>query len=160
MIIGGIAAILYKQQHPLFLQITDNKPVQLMCWIIILLSALNYFHIASIIDNEIISVVTVFLIMGQIKIKNRIVNLENKVLDFLGRISYGIYVIHPLVIFYFTRFVNLLMIKTPYKYLFIYFTILGSTILLAYLSYQYFEKYFLKLKRKYTVVNSSAASPA
>ena len=157
MMIGGLAAILLKQKHSLFLKITDNKPAQLLCWAIILLAALNRFQIASVIDNEILSVVAVFLIIGQINIKNRIVNLENKVFDFLGKISYGIYVIHPLLIFYFSKFLNLLPVEAHYKYFFIYFIILGSTIFVAYISYRYFERYFLKLKHKYTVVKSSAS---
>jgi len=158
MMIGGVAAILYRQQHRLFFKITDNKIVQFGSWIIILLSALNFFTIASIIDNEIISIVAVFLIIGQIRIKNRIINLENKVFDLLGKISYGIYVFHPLVIFYFSKWLRSAMPASPYKYFIVYFLILGSTVLIAYLSYRYFEKYFLKLKQKYTVIRSSATS--
>jgi peptidoglycan/LPS O-acetylase OafA/YrhL len=158
MMMGALGAILFRQKNPLFLKITDNKPAQLICWIIVLLSAFNHFQIASIIDNEILSIVAVFLIIGQINTRNRIISLENNLCDFLGKISYGIYVIHPLLIFYFSKFLNLVPIEGTLKYVFVYTVIVGSTIGIAYLSYRYFETYFLKLKRKYTVVNSSATS--
>ena len=41
--------------------------------------------------------------MGQITKRNNFINLENKVRDFIGKISHAIYVINPLSIFYFAR---------------------------------------------------------
>ena len=156
MMIGAIGAILFKKENKLFLKITDNRISQYICWLIILLVAINKFHFASIIDNEIICIVALVLIIGQINIKNRIVNLEINVLDYLGKISYGIYVIHPLLIFLFSQFLNKVNLKAPYKYLFVYTVILATTILISHVSYSYFEKYFLKLKGKFVVVGSAA----
>ncbi len=156
MMIGGLGAVLYKQHHQLFLRLIDNKLMQLACWIVIVLSAVNKFHVASLLDNEIISLVTVFLIVGQINTRNRIVNLENKVFDFLGRISYGIYVFHPLVIFYYSiALKNMLPASLPFRYIFVYLIVLGTTILAAYLSFHYFEKHFLKLKEKYVAMSGT-----
>ena len=103
MMIGGVGAILYKQKHSLFLRLVDNKISQSICWFILFLVAINKYHFASIIDNEIISVVGLVIIIGQINIKNRLINLENSIFDFLGKISYGIYVVHPLLIFLFAK---------------------------------------------------------
>jgi peptidoglycan/LPS O-acetylase OafA/YrhL len=47
------------------------------------------------LDDEIISIVALLLIIRQIGIKNRLINLEVKPLEFIGWISYGIYVIRP-----------------------------------------------------------------
>lgn len=159
MLMGCLAAILYKRKNALLIKIGQNKLTQIVCWTIILLSAVNKFHIGSIIDNEIISGITVFLIIGQIGERNRIINLENKVCDFLGKISYGIYVIHPLLIFYFSKILYSIPGDSVYKYALIYLVVVGGTIFIAYLSYEYFEKYFLRLKRKYTVVKSENAKP-
>lgn len=157
MMIGALGAILYKRNNKVFLKIIDNKVLQSICWFIILLAAVNNFHVANVIDNEIISVVALILIIGQIRIKNRILNLEKNIFDFLGKISYGIYVIHPLLIFLFSKILGRLNIEAFAKYLIVYTVIIGMTILLAYLSYTYFEKYFLTLKKNYTVVKSSPA---
>lgn len=156
MMIGALGAILYKQENVLFFNIVDNKLSQILSWIVIFLVAINQFHVATVIDNEIISLVTVFLIIGQIKIKNRILNLETNLFDFLGKISYGIYVIHPLLIFMFSKILSQVTMPDTYKYFIVYFSIFGTTILIAHLSYKYFEKYFLNLKEKYSVVKSSA----
>ena len=123
MMIGAVGALYYRQNNKLFLKITDHKISQTLCWFLILLATINKFHLASVIDNEIISVVAIFLIIGQINVKNRIVNLETSICDYLGKISYGIYVIHPLVIFIFSKTLNRVHIQLPYKYFIVYIVI-------------------------------------
>ncbi len=158
MMIGALGAILYNQKNKLFLLTTDNKIYQGSCWFIVLLVAINKFHLASIIDNEIICVVALGLIIGQIRINNRIINLEINVFDFLGKISYGIYVIHPLLIFFFSKIFGRANVSPPYKYFIVYFVILSTTILISYFSYTYFEKYFLNLKKKFVIIASTASA--
>jgi peptidoglycan/LPS O-acetylase OafA/YrhL len=158
MMIGALGAILYNNENKLFLYIADNKITQFVCWLIILLAVVNRFHIATIIDNEIISIVALFLIIGQINVKNRLINLDISVLNFLGKISYGIYIIHPLVIFLFSKLAANLNMPTPYKYFTLYFGILGTSIMIAYISYTCFEMRFLKFKQKFAVVHSSSIS--
>lgn len=119
-----------------------------------LLLAINRFHIASVIDGEIVSVITVCLIMGQITKKNNIINLENPICDFIGKISYGIYVIHPILIFYFSKLIGHFKSNSIFNYLIVYILITSTTIIISYISYEFFEKKFLKLKAKYSTVNS------
>ena len=156
MLIGAIAALLYKNRNPMFLYLVDNKITQSIAWFLLFLVAINKFHVASFVDNEIISIVAVCLIIGQINVKNRIINLDVSIMDVLGRISYGIYVIHPLLIFFSEPILKNLTVSDPVKYLLTYSIILSATIFLAHLSYTYFESYFLKYKVKFEVVKSSA----
>jgi peptidoglycan/LPS O-acetylase OafA/YrhL len=157
MMVGALGAILYKQNTIWFLKLTDNKPVQALCWLVIVLVATNRFHIASVIDTEIISLVTLIIIIGQVNIRNRIISLENNILDYLGKISYGIYVIHPLLIFFLSKILGSLRLDAPYKYLIVYAVVLGSTVFLAHLSFTWFESYFLTLKKKFTVIKSASS---
>ncbi len=157
MMIGALGAILYDKENKTFIGLINNKITQTICWFAILLVAINKFHFASFIDHEIISVVTLCIIVGQINVTHRLINLDIKIFDFLGKISYGIYVIHPLVIFLFAKFINQFSIYQPYKYAVVYFSVVSITILLAYTSYTYFEKYFMTLKKKFEVVKSSAS---
>ncbi|OCX54044.1 hypothetical protein BEL04_07150 [Mucilaginibacter sp. PPCGB 2223] len=159
LIIGALGSLLYKQDNLLLLRIMDNKVSQLICWGIMFLAAVNRFHIATVIDDEIISVVALCLIIGQINVKNRIINLDTPIFNFLGQISYGIYVIHPVLIFLLAKCLSDLPISQPYKYCQAYLGVLVGTIGISYLSFTYFEKYFLKLKEKFAVVRSSAQSP-
>lgn len=154
MFIGVAGAILYYYRNTQFLFLSTHKVTQFISWTCILLLAINKFHIASVIDGELISVVSLFLIMGQVTKRNKLINLENDACDFIGKISYGIYVIHPVLIFYFARLLGHLA-DTTANYLMVYFLVVATTILLAYFSYEFYEKRFLKLKLKYSIVKSS-----
>lgn len=155
MMIGALGAILYRQRNEFFLRMFDNKATQIICWIVMALLMSNKFHIASVIDNEIVSVVSLALIVGQIQVKNRIVNLEIPMFNFLGKISYGIYVIHPLAIFYLSKVFVQLNSPMISSRIFVFSTVLGVTIALAHISYKYVENYFLELKVRFMVVKSS-----
>lgn len=78
-----------------------------------------------------------------ISIKNdHVINkiLSGTILQYLGRISYGIYVWHVLVLILLDKF-----LITQLGFVDLFLTI-GFTIILAHLSYYYFEKFFLRLK--------------
>jgi peptidoglycan/LPS O-acetylase OafA/YrhL len=157
MLIGSLGAVLYFKNNILFLKIFTSKLFQCIAWFFILLLLLNIFHIASVIDHEIVSTVTLVLIIGQITLKNRIINLDLKVFDFLGKISYGTYVIHPIIIFFFTKAFKVINWEPApiLKYICVYTIIPGVTVFFAWLSYEFFEKRFLILKMKFTAVASS-----
>ncbi|CAN5314889.1 hypothetical protein BH09BAC5_BH09BAC5_07570 [soil metagenome] len=155
MMIGAVGAIFYYRNNVLFLKVTNNIPAQLISWIIIFLACINQFHTASFIDHEIISIVSVFLIIGQIEKSKRIINLNTSFFDFIGKISYGIYVIHPILIFYFSKLLGHFNSDSIPNYLLVYGLITTSTVLMAYLSYEFYEKRFLKLKLKYSTIKSS-----
>ena len=155
MMIGALGAILFYRKNKLFLMLADNKLTQAISLLVLFIVAINRFHIFSIIDQEIICVISVFLITGQVNIKNRLIPFENEVFDFLGKISYGIYVIHPLIIFLcYSSFGNL-ELNSGLKYFLVYLAVFTLTILTASFSYNFFEKRFLRLKKKFTIVNSS-----
>ena len=155
MSIGAIGAYLLHQKNALFLKITMYKAVQILSWLVIVLLLLNYFHIASVIDHELVSIVTVVLIINLSQNKKTLVNLDFPVFNFLGKISFGIYMVHQLVIFYTAMFIGQIQLEPIFKYLLIYTTVLGGTIFFAYLSYEFFEKRFLILKDKYSFVKST-----
>jgi peptidoglycan/LPS O-acetylase OafA/YrhL len=155
MMIGGIGAMLYFENRSWFVTFCTYLPVQLFCWGIVFLVAINVFHIASILDNEIISGITTIIIIGQITRKNYILDLEHRLFEFLGKISYGIYVIHPVIIFFTSQALKGYNLNSLLGYIFIYAVITLITIIVSYLSYEYLEKRFLKFKGKYSVVASS-----
>jgi peptidoglycan/LPS O-acetylase OafA/YrhL len=157
MMIGALGAILYKQQNQFFLKITDNKISQAIAWLVIFFVAINKFHIASLIDGDLVALTALTIIIGQIGIQNRLVNLEIRIFDFLGKMSYGIYVIHPIIILLFSKLFLHINLKPAFKYPLVYFSIVGTTIMISYFSYHYFEKYFLTLKKKFIVIESSAS---
>lgn len=86
------------------------------------------------------------------------VKLEGKILNYLGNISYGIYLFHNISII---TILNLLVYHTSISGNTLLFNLLlyaGSiilTLVLSSLSYKYVENYFLRLKGKYEVIKSS-----
>lgn len=155
MLIGAYGAVMYKSGNALFMRLIDNKLVQVISWLVILLILVNRYHVASVVDMEIISCVALFLIIGQIRVTNRIINLEVPFMNLLGKISYGIYVVHPLVIYFVAKGFGDMTVNVTLKYLLVFGIVLVSTFLVAYVSYLYMERYFLTFKKKYEVVRSS-----
>jgi peptidoglycan/LPS O-acetylase OafA/YrhL len=96
--------------------------------------------------------ITVVLILGQIVPEKPLINLENRVLHFIGAISFGIYVYHPLIITLVSEHASfLLTIPQVWRFICVYLLITGVTILVSFLSYKYIEGYFLRLKGRYSL---------
>jgi len=155
MMIGVIGAIMYFNKQIRFNRLLSNKMVQLIAWMLFLLMGFNIVHIPAVIAQEVVAFASLSMIMGQVFVKRRIINLENKFCDFFGKISYGIYVIHPLIILLLSRLYKNLEVTIEFKYVLVYSTVVLSTIFIAWLSYTYYEKPFLKLKTKFAIVPSS-----
>jgi peptidoglycan/LPS O-acetylase OafA/YrhL len=79
------------------------------------------------------------------------ISIENKILNYLGNISYGLYMYHPIGI------VLALAITVSIDYItnwLLYPLSLAITIIIAGLSYRYFEAFFLKYKNNYSNIFS------
>jgi peptidoglycan/LPS O-acetylase OafA/YrhL len=155
MMIGAIGAILYFNKNIRFIKLFSNKIVQLLSWMLFLLMGLNFIYIPVVVSQEIIAIASLSMIIGQITVNNRIINLEKTIFDFIGKISYGIYIIHPLIILLISKLYKNLNFNQTLKYLIVYLSVVFVTIVVAWLSYNFYEKPFLKLKNKFAVVNSS-----
>ncbi|TMI64960.1 MAG: acyltransferase [Bacteroidetes bacterium] len=157
MAIGAIAAVFYSRNEVYFFKVCFNKIVQTIAWLSLIFMAFNRFHIASVIDNEIVACIAVVLIVNVCANAGTIIDLEKPVFNFLGKISYGIYVYHPLVIFLTARTMQHFLKDTDdvLKSIFIYAFIPLFTIGIAYLSFTFLEKRFLSLKYSFSPVKSS-----
>jgi peptidoglycan/LPS O-acetylase OafA/YrhL len=67
--------------------------------------------------------------------------LESTVLQFLGKISYGLYVYHPLVLIIMHKYLNTGLLLLDFGLM------IAITIIIAHLSFIYFEKKFLNFKK-------------
>jgi len=79
--------------------------------------------------------------------------LQNKILQFLGQISYSIYLLHNIVVFILFYFVHTyckaIIDISLFEYLMILFAILSLTILLSFFTYKFIEHkfYFRRIKK-------------
>jgi peptidoglycan/LPS O-acetylase OafA/YrhL len=83
---------------------------------------------------------------------HRLVNIKTRLTEWLGEISYGIYMYHMIAVYATSRYfqsaqwwkASLILYLVTY-----YGMVIGLTILLAYLSHRFFERPILKLKRRF-----------
>lgn len=157
MMIGAIGAIWYYNKNKLFLKVVSYKLIQILSWLVFLFSGFFSMYIPAVIRAEFVAILSLFLIMSQIVGKPKFINLENKYFDFIGKISYGVYVIHPLIIFLLSAIWLKLHIIIPefLQYIIIYISVPSITIFAAWISYEKYEKPFLKLKNRFAIIKSS-----
>ncbi|WHF51445.1 acyltransferase [Chryseobacterium gotjawalense] len=159
MLLGSLGAYLFFNQSKIIFFI-DHKITQTLAWLIIFSMIINVFwFLNSIIEIFVTGFATLVIIIGQINIKNRIVNLENSAISYLGKLSFGIYVYHPLIILLFSTYLKFdpatIPISEFWYMVFVYIAIIGLTIFIAHISYFHFELRFLKLKKKFSIVKST-----
>lgn len=155
--IGALGAYLYFH-HKEKLAFLNKRWIEVSAWIFFLIVALNRFHITSIIDHEIASVFTLVIIFNQVNNEKKLLSLENRIFDYLGKISFGLYVYNPLVIYLMGLLYTKMQIGNPwYGIIFIYILVILALVLVAHVSYNFFEKPFLKLKGNYTTVASASS---
>ncbi len=107
--------------------------------------------------TDYISAILFGLLIYNVVQDNAVLNLEYDIFRTLGRISYGIYLFHPPV----CRLVITFMVKVLkipnsfFAYDILYFILAtAATAGLAWLSYEFFEKRFLKLKDKFAIIKT------
>ncbi len=108
------------------------------------------------INHEFYSFLFIIIILNFAANPNCLASLENKVLDYLGKISYSIYMWHNIAIIcglhvarYFNPQLDDVLSNTVY-----YCVTFVLTFIFSALSYEYFEMKFLKYKHLFTKVQS------
>ncbi len=152
MAIGGIAAWLHLRGIPAQLRaILFSLPVQISCWLCLLAVIPDKFHVFSFLDHFLIAVVTSILILNLIANPRPLFRLENRLLRYLGGISFGLYMWHSLII----ASNVLLLPHIPFpvwgKITFLTLSVVGETILVAHLSKKFLEQPFLRFKDRFAV---------
>lgn len=153
MMMGAVGAILYFTNDTA-LSFLQNRFIGLVCFILLLFSQPWAGFIPAPIRPQVIAVLSLICVLSQLK--RPIINLENRLCDFVGKISYGIYVIHPLLIILLSTFWRDANIQMPrlLSVISIYCIITVTTIFFARISYRFYESPFLRLKNKYSIVHS------
>ena len=150
MAIGGLFSYLLFSNHKL-LNFIFNKfvfRITLLLLFIFICFSVNL----SFFSQEVFSILFGIIIVNLAANKNGRLLLENRLFNYLGKISYGLYMYHVIAIvscIQLFKYLDLL----KYHMLLLYICVF-LTIILASLSYQIIEKRFLKLKIKFSKVIS------
>lgn len=157
MAIGSIGAYLVFTKNK-YLKLIYRKDVELLAWLVLIISCIyKPIHVFSFIDAEVNSFVYLIIILNVSSNIKAIISLENKFFNFLGKISYGIYIYHMFVIYLISYFIKSYNIEV--NYIVIFPAVLFLTIGIAKVSYHFFEAPFLKLKHNYSVIKSTNEKP-
>ncbi|WP_269686370.1 acyltransferase family protein [Flavobacterium lacustre] len=155
--IGGVGACVYFENNSI-LAFIKNRIVEFSAWLLVILFLMNQIRVFSIVNNEIISILVVILIINQIYNPKTIIYLENRCFDYLGKISYGLYIYNPLIIYFLNFYLFDVNCKNVYiKSMLIIVTTFSLVILVSHISYFYFEKHFLKIKHRFATVESCSS---
>ncbi|MGE0561821.1 MAG: acyltransferase family protein [Flavobacteriales bacterium] len=162
--IGGIIAYLAFYNKPLFNQIINIKRKQTIVFYIILVTSivffnqLNNYKLFTVFSRLYFSILFALFILEQSYGKNRFFNPgKSRILNHLGKISYGLYCFHGVVITILIKILEQFSFTETYWHVFLFYPIiiLITTILISHLSFKYFENYFLKLKSKFYTFTSN-----
>jgi peptidoglycan/LPS O-acetylase OafA/YrhL len=149
MAIGGITAyLLFKKRKLLTFLFQPWLQVTVMLLICLLIARGVVF---PFIHYEVYGILFAVMILNLASNHHRIFKLENKYMDYLGKISYGLYMYHPIAIMVSLKM--LIALKSDSMVL-QYITSISLTILISAISYQLYEEYFIRKKLKFTKIIS------
>ena len=151
MSIGGLGAyvLFYKKEKILkFIY----RPLTLFCAILII--PICIMLVPKYLQNGIhilYSVCSLIIILNVAANSNSPIKLENRVLDYLGKISFGIYMYHMMVVSLVLNVAKKYLMfgndLSPIESFVIYLSVISISIILASLSYKFLETPFIKQKR-------------
>ncbi len=155
MAIGGIAAYMVYSLNARVLSFVFSRTTQLVNYAALLI--LIFFGIEfPLASHEIYSVLFAIVILNVSSNHTSFLKLENKIVNYLGKISYSIYMWHGIAIIiglhlarFFNPSLNSLLGNAIY-----YISTFGITLALAAASFTYFETPFLKFKHLFAKVDS------
>jgi peptidoglycan/LPS O-acetylase OafA/YrhL len=145
---GALFAVIYFNNYKKLIDFLQSKLLQLSSWILVVLSiisgkSLGYFH------HQIYSLLFGILIFNIATNENTVVSFKFKTLDYLGKISYALHMYHSIFIVISIKTLQALNFTNNALIYLLSFTL---TIVVASLSYEYFEKHFINMKTKYSKV--------
>jgi len=152
MAIGGFYAIILYERKKILYLLLNNYTFYITLIIVLTLITLGFKIPYIVFHYEFYAIFFGVIILNFSANPNIGISLEHKIFNYLGNISYGLYMFHPLGIIFGIK-TTLLLSDTNSNTLIYLFT-LAFTIVIATLSYKYFESFFVRYKSKYTVIES------
>ncbi|MFM7106231.1 MAG: acyltransferase family protein, partial [Flavobacteriales bacterium] len=160
--LGGVMAYLVFHKSEKILSLFKLKPVEFASYLAI--PFIIYFTPKALYQSIhlLLALPFAIIIVNVATNGSALIRPENKIFDWLGTISYGIYVYHIVSI---VITINTLrhfgffgIIDSWFQRILIYLISISLTLLVSHLSFYYFEKYFIDLKRHFSLHKKNSSS--
>ncbi len=153
MAIGGCFALLIFENNAFTNKIKTFIFQKSLQWFVLILSIVCILNGVKIpyFNYEYYALLFSILIVNFAANEQRIFSMEHRLSNYLGNISYGLYMYHPIAI---VLSIRILQYLNLYFDVLLYPISLLVAIVMASVSYHYFEKYFIDKKEQYTKVLS------
>lgn len=156
MAIGGMGALLLFKKRINFSSILFHQVSQILVYIFLFYLIISgifipYFH------YETYSILFLYLILNISSNKKSVIKLENPVLNFLGKISYGLYMTHIIAIVIVLKTLKIFHFDES-SFIYLIGCVIASvslSIILSTISYYLLEKYFLKQKKQFHYLSTN-----
>ncbi|MBC8153640.1 MAG: acyltransferase [Bacteroidetes bacterium] len=162
MVIGGAGAYLIYYRKESVLRVMFRPIVQYAVYATLLLMLLTNVSVPGV-NLEFYGLFFCFFIVNVAANPRSVVRLEQPVVNYLGKVSYGIYIYHTALVVLSVNLIHTYIgrdLSAPLFNVLLYGGSVGSTILVAALSYQYLEKPFLRIKKRFEHQDGSVDTPA
>ncbi len=152
---GAVLGYLFVSNHPIIIQLKRfSKPkillVYLIGGLIIIFKTKIFMGEWLVFERYIIALFFAFVIIEQISFKHSFYKIENiKGTAFLGKISYGIYMYHLVVIYLLERLIDFNLFSDAISIILFIVLSLVFTFFVSLASYKWFEQPFLSLKTRF-----------
>jgi peptidoglycan/LPS O-acetylase OafA/YrhL len=157
MAIGGLGAW-WVNSRRIGQRLLFNQFTQAASWVVFFIACLGPISIPDFIRQEFYAGLFIVIILNVSMNAKPLLGLENSTLDWVGKISYGIYLLHLPVMYLVSKVMPIGLSSLPGGF-FLYVVIcLTVTLLMASVSYNYFERYFIHLKARYTVLKTTKSA--
>ena len=125
-----IGHLFFKESHVIH-TICDNKGCQLITWVLFIAFGFYKQFIPAPIRIQFFAILSVLMILSQLS-KHVLINLDNSVLSFLGKISYETYLFHvPVIIGLSSLYLRM---SIPNNSILIYIACITTSLIVAFLA--------------------------
>ena len=147
--VGCLAStLIYKTENKLKNELFRVRTQRLVLLALVALSMTSFYvlHSDKAIDLRIYCALFAIVVVNGALNPRNIFRLETPVLNFLGKISYGIYMYHMMCIGIVYALVRGMTAHPVLREILLYTLSVGLTVFVSWLSFEYFESLFLRLK--------------
>jgi peptidoglycan/LPS O-acetylase OafA/YrhL len=151
---GCLMAVFYYFKDEKVLKLLYSKALQILTYTMLLMMLIIQKKYKIEFDARFYGLAFAIITLNMGTNPKNLINIDNKILNYIGKISYSFYMLHILTL---TICLNFLVrfagfdFSSTIQNIFFYIFSLGFTILVSHLLFHYFEKPILGLKDKFTV---------